>query len=495
MKTGMEQHMFTIQPNQTYQHRPSCSFTQHHCMKRLTQLLTLLAIVCTTIFAMPASGQDATEIQPNWIAQGLSADMLELPTVGLSMHMPAGCTYVLKPGSERRMEAAATDLSWHAAIDIRKTADDTLTPTDIANETIQTMVTSVMNASVRSRASLHIGDLVAEQIVIKKRSRPGQPDMVVSYTIFKPMPNIFVVYNVWCPAEHAETVLTLHKPAIYSIRYTDPAAYAIQRDEMIAPVNRILDNLDEKDYRKLIIPEQWYRVYTKDNNDQTHELAYYRVRESISPKSAIGGSITSNEMGLLVRLDSRYLIQPDGSEYFDIQSTSWMSLDRSEEQWSIRSARFVKRNATSYHAASHSTITGTRSGAKIDVVIDIPPASAQVIEVRQPTKSYINQAEQQLIFRLLKSLGDGSYGMYIFEPVKGRIVFRTETVTKEESGTGWRSVSLRAKDVMPNQITFDNNGIVRRSVTSTGQVTVPTTLKEIHKLWKTAKLPTGAGGR
>jgi len=480
------------------QHTPDfATYTRstHHRVARCSYSLLLFALACFVIFTAPVLGQDMSDAPPNWTSRGLSADTLTLPSVGLSMHMPMDCTYVLKPGSERRMEAAATDLTWHAAIDIRKTADNSLTPTDIANETVQSMVQSALKTSVRSRSSLHIGQLIAEQIVIEKRTRPGQPDMVISYTIFKPMPNIFVIYNVWCAAEHVDRVIALHKPATNSIQFTDPADFAEQRDDMITPVNRILDNLGEADYRKLIIPEQWYRVYTKDKNDQTHELAYYRVRESISPKSAVGGSITSNKMGLLVRLDSRYLIQPDGSEYFDIQSTSWMSLDRSEEQWSIRSARFVKRNTTSYHAASQSTITGTRAGAKIDVVIDIPPASAQVIEVRQPTKGYINQAEQQLIFRLLKSLGDGSYGMYIFEPVKGRIVFRTETVTQEESGSGWRSVSLRAKDVMPNQITFDTDGKVHRSVTATGQVTVPTSLKEIHKLWKTANLPTGAGGR
>ena len=443
--------------------------------------------------------QDATsEKDIDWSARGLSERVVELESVGLSMHLPVESTYTLKPQSTRRLEVVAKDSSWIAAIDIQRTGDDGVTVAQIADETIKTNMRKGIYGSVPERASLSIKGKSAERLIIKIRPQQGQEEVNAMYTIFKPQPKTFVIYKVWTKVSHAEKVFELHRTVVESFEFSNPTNLAERRHEETTLTVDALNKLDRSAYERMIVPTQWYRVFNKDKDGNEHEIAYYRIHEEIGMLGAVNHpedqqafDSTEREEGLLTTLLSRYLLKPDGSTYADIVTASWMSLDRTRERWSIRSAQYVSNEKTGrYQLANKSTVTGDRRGDATQVVLDFPPSPVDTVQIQTPKRAYVNQAEQSMLYRILKPWQKATYGMYLYEPQVQKLTYRTETIAP---GKPTVSQSRRMKDAKANTVTLNDDGTIARIVMANGNVTVPIDPEDLLQLWQAQNLPTGRG--
>jgi len=473
------------------------------CELRYQNNITI-ALLALIIIALPGMKSFAYQTTSNdkkpidWTARGLSEREVELQSVGLAIHLPIESTYTLKPQSSRRLQIDAKDKSWIAAIDIQRTADDTVTVAQVADATIKTNQQKAIYTSVPKRASLTINGQKAERLIIKLRPQQGQEEVNAMYTIFKPLPKTFVIYKVWTKVSRAEAVFDLHRMVVDSISFTDPANLAQKRNNEISLTIMALDKLDRSAYERMIVPEQWYRVFNKDKEGNEHEIAYYRIREEIGmlgavnhPQDTQAYDTTEREEGLLTSLLSRYLLKTDGSAYADIITSSWMSLDRTRERWSIRSAQYVKNDKTgAFQLVNKSTVTGDRRGDITQVVLDFPPSPTDTVQIHTPKKAYVNQAEQALIYRILQPWQKTVYGMYLYEPQVQKLTYRTETI---EPGHPTVSMSRRMKDAKLNTVTLNDDGTIARIVMANGNITVPIDPQKLLQLWKSQKLPTGRG--
>jgi len=363
----------------------------------LFRMLALLVSVAAGTLTQAQQPLDDSEY--DWGARGLSEQSSEVASIGLRLHLPLHCTYVFKPQSERRLEVMAKDKSWISAVDVRLTENDDVTVADVADETIKDSNRKSTFAATPVRATLDIAGQKAERLEIRMRPAAGQADVRAMYTIFKPLPKTFVVYKVWTRAEDWQSVFTLHKSVVESFRFSDPNEMAEVRLSEIARTIEAFARLKPEDYRNMLEPLRWYRVYLPVEGGQ-QEVAYYVVRELIGMKGmtnagarpeALRGS--EREEGILIELRSRYLLKDDGSDYVDVESTAWMAFDRKSERWSIRTGRYQAASPGAAHTlVTRSTTTGDRDGDRIQIIVDMPPAEPQTIVLRKPKDAYVCQA-------------------------------------------------------------------------------------------------------
>ncbi len=135
-------------------------------------------------------------------------------------------------------------------------------------------------------------------------------------------------------------------------------------------------------------------------------------------------------------------------------------------------------------------MTGDRRGNMMQIVRDFPPAPAETAQLRVPRESYINQAEQHLIYRMLRPFESATFGMYLYEPQLGRIAYRTEAI---HPGTPTRSDSKRQKEADSHAVTLSSGGTIERMDLVNGDITVPIKPQELLAIWKASNLPTSKG--
>jgi hypothetical protein len=268
--------------------------------------------------------------------------------------------------------------------------------------------------------------------------------------------------------------------------------------EGIDATNTALAGLTADDYRAMLAPDSWYRVFTKGDGVD-NEIAYYRIQEAIGPRGRVGGSrdparFTAEEAeeGLLVGQSARFLIAtPEDSAGFvsEIEATVWMSFDRKTELWSTRQITYEK-TAKGYRVASRSAISGTREEGRIDVIVTVDD-----VAMDQPTFStpdaFLSQAEQHLIYRMLNPGQEGTYIMYLFRPQTTDVKRRSEII-KATSSPDRFTVESRQDPSQPATIkTISAKGEILRMVSPEGQITEPSDPAQLQRLWRAKGLPTG----
>jgi len=445
-----------------------------------------------------AKSEPSASAPVDWEGRGLSDALVQVTSVGLTFHLPLNSSYTVKPLSERRVESMAKDKSWISAVEIQLTADDTTSVSEVADETIETNRQNSVYATVPKRASLLIDGQKAERLIIKLRPQAGQEEVNAMYTIFKPLPNTFVIYKVWTKVSNADEVFELHRAVVDSFRFTDPKALADRRKTEVGRTVAALAKLNRAAYEKMMKAAQWYRIYTKDEKGQEQEVAYYRITERVGQLGEVNRiadprtfSSPERDEGVLSSLMSRYLIKSDGSVYVDIESRAWMSFDRKRERWSIRSAQYIKNpSGLGYVVTDRSAVTGDRRENMIQVVVDIPPTPAQTIQVHKPREGYVCQAEQPMLFRILKPWTNATYGMYFLDPKLQKIVYRTEAI---EPGILTVSRSKQTKDGKPNLITLNEDGTIAKITMAGGNLLEAIDPQGLLAIWKAKGLPTGRG--
>ncbi len=316
----------------------------------------------------------------------------------------------------------------------------------------------------------------------------------------------FVVHGVWAKVSVAEEAMKTQRVVAGSIRFDDPAALAEARRLEVARMGKILAGLDRTAYEEMLIPSRWYRIYrtleseVEGESGEIAEVAYYRIEERVGMlgevnQAASSAMFTADERteGLLVTLMSRYLLLGDGSTYIDVESTAWMSFDRTRERWSIRSATYVNDpNISEFLLAGRRTMTGDRRGDVIQIVRDFPPTPAETAQLRVPKESYLNHAEQYLLYRMIPRSEALTYGLYLYEPRLGRMAYRTESI---RPGLVPESDSKRQKDADAHLVRLTNEGTIARLEMVNGDVTLPIKPSDLLAIWREKNLPTGKGSQ
>lgn len=443
----------------------------------------------------PAHAQDSGQQPPAGISD-LAPIPIELESVGMKIQLPADSTVTITPQGQRRILARANDERWVIAIDLYRPQDRSmLDSTRLLDAALRKAQSDSTNCLVRHRGTQKFGAEDSHQLIAQLRLGSGGIEIRV-VTVFNPSPGTFIVHTLWCDSAHSERVTALNEASLKTIVFEDPDLMAQKRLDAENAVESILTNLTRADYQRLLLPDQWFRIYTPSESGDT-EVGYFRIRESIG----LRGSVDPNkdprtfgpgelEKGLITRLDARYL-RPDGSIY-DVASAAFQSFDRSNETWNIRAAYYQVLHNTRFNPAVLSTVTGDRTGGRIQVVVDEPGQSPLKQTFTRPSRAYVGQAERFLIYRLLKPWTARHYGINMYEPSIQRLTYREEFIAAGKRPGEFVSESRIVKDASPNTVTIDRNGKILRIEKANGEVTEPIAVRDLQRLWKSKGHPTDA---
>ncbi|GEM_PF-3912103 len=464
-----------------------------------TLTLAMLACIAPQVWA-----QDAKPSEP---ITTLSSTIYEEESVGLTMRLPEGAKVTRNPQSTRRVLVESFDMLWIGTLEVIQTRNDEETIAAVADRAIEasqgttdTEKRRVKECKTRTREAIDINGQRAEQFVLDMAfdTRDGLMREVRVYTIFKPLPGTFVVYGVRGDGTHADAIIKATKASVDTFQFRDPAAVKREIQEGIDATNKVLAQLTAEQYRKMLTPDSWYRVYTKGDGID-NETAYYRIQEDIGPRGLVGTNRdqskftpTEAEEGLLVSQSARFLVasQSAADAYIsEIEGLAWMSFDRKSEIWYTRQTTYEKVDR-GYRVASRSSISGTRQGGRIDVAVNVDGVGIDNPTFTTPD-AFLSQAEQHLIYRMLNPGKEGSYIMYLFRPQTADVKRRSEII-KATSNPDRFTVESRQDPSLPATIkTINAKGDILRMVSPEGQITEPTDPAQLQRLWRAKGLPTG----
>lgn len=464
-----------------------------------------VAAFTLVVAAPPTLAQDPT---PYNSTSTLSDTIYEEESVGLTMQLPEGVKVTRNPQSAQRVLVETMDMSWVGTLEVILTKSDTETIATVADRAIEASQGTTdsekkrtKECNLRSRETIDIGGQKAEQFILDMAfdTRDGLMREVRLYTIFKPLPGTFVVYGVRGDGGKADRIVKITKASVNTFRFRDPAAVARELQAGIDATTKVVSNLTEADYRRMLIPDSWYRVYTKGDG-LDNEIAYYRMREDIGPRGLVGAirdpsqfSAAEAEEGLLVSQTARFLVPTQGQSdgiVSEIESLAWMSFDRKQEIWSTRQVTYEKV-ARGYRVASRSSISGSRQGGRIDVAVNVDGAGTSNPNFTVPD-AYVSQAEQHLIYRILNPGHEGTFNMYLFRPQTTDVKRRSEIIKATNDPNRFTVESRQDPSQPATTKIISAKGEIIRMEAPNGQITEPSDPAVLQKLWRAKGLPTGA---
>jgi hypothetical protein len=273
---------------------------------------------------------------------------------------------------------------------------------------------------------------------------------------------------------------------------------AFEKLELLARGALLIERMDEKALRALLSDAlSFYRVFKRLPNGDDREIGYLSVRVSEGargeidstrdPKKLEGDDV---ELGLLVTVDARAIVDGNAKHTVDVQSRYWLAWDSSSETWSVRS---TERQGAASRSKAQTGIRAARSAGNPAPELQVINASSQGM-TRDPSvwpvpPSYLSQAEALLIGRLLPRDGsfEGDFADYVYDSRESRIPQRKETWTRTAAGWKLESRVAGSNSVMTQD--FDAEGHRVRRVDIDGTITQAITPEALKSLWKSKGLP------
>jgi hypothetical protein len=185
--------------------------------------------------------------------------------------------------------------------------------------------------------------------------------------------------------------------------------------------------------------------------------------------------------GYIVQIDALLL---ESDMRVDTQAICFLSLDRSEEAWTIRMA---VRDGTQ---TSRWTETGARRGTSMAVTTQPERGEPQVIKPLLQTEGYLSMVESHLLGSLLARAGiESTFGFYAYQSSAGTVKLRMDSVEKTTLGGPIRVLSRLSDDAESQVATYTAGGEMLRIEQTDGRVWEPVSLEELVSLWKSKGLP------
>lgn len=461
----------------------------------------------------PAPPADARPPANTIRAEGnLSSVPLKLEGLGVSLRVPSGSTVEQLPGPP----------SWRI---------------DDARETpryfirAQAMVASAATSSPQLQFEQHLrflGEKQSEFTVIRdldldfhgargKLAYIAIPagegvTAITGWLVIQTGPNTFVVFSIITsgvdfPAVEALLAESFETIDLSTLEET-AAAQLSKRDR----TRKFLDSISKGKLRALADGRpRWFRLYRpgagRDGTDL--EMGFLRIKSFEGERGEVSSSSTSGsqdapEMGLIVEVVAKMLVDGKSGHTVDIQSRFWQAWDRGAESWSTVSTERLAGalhtlGQTGWRARSMST---NERGSILTVINSLSHSAngADQLKSRQPSEweippeGYLNQAELVLLGSLLPRDGsmDGEFSFYCYDTRSNKLPQRVDRWAPDPEASGRYSLTSRASAESPEiKQLFSAGGERLRRIDADGLVTEAIEHADLLRLWKSKGLPTG----
>lgn len=328
--------------------------------------------------------------------------------------------------------------------------------------------------------------------------------VIQGYSIFKPLPNQFVIFELVC----AESVLPRARPAyevlVAAAKFEDPAVMIESRRKAVTGGIELLKKIDSAQLLAAMPTDQvWYRLYRPSRTGiegDAEEGGYRSVRFWRGVRSEVGNkkepASATNPEGILCEIDARLISrrptaagQPMEVQSVDSRAVYFLSMDRNEEMWSVL---MVMPDPRAKQARSYRE-TGARSGKSLTISLNLPAEPPKTIKPLLQGEGYLSQVEAQLLHSLLiLNKVEGEIGFYSYRTDSQSIVLRRDVVTRDPKGRDMLGIATRFREEPePQKSAYDADGRLLRAELPDGRVWEPITPAELFKLYKSKGLPTG----
>lgn len=469
-----------------------------------TRWLALAPLLFIGAAITPATGQ-TTQTSPARIA--LAEDPMEIRSLGLSIRLPVGAR--LDTSSIGASNASFTlyseDNTWIMRLHSPKSRDRELTTVEVAEGLIEEMkATRAKSGRIAEGESKSGVELIArnDNLLINgarasrfyaKIARGDGAKLVSGYTVFPLSPGQFAIFQLDCIDAEFDRARSAYETVLATVAITDPAELAADRAAGLLAGDRLLAQFNGEDLLNMLpSTAQFYRLYRPSSDGlegDEQEVAYQVVemrrgqRGELDPRKPKSRWMQADrDWGIIATVKARFL---DGQRLVDSESVFFLSLDRSNEAWSIHMA--VKRGKD----AAIFTETGAREGDAIEVNI-IQPGQPQVTKRwRKPPEGYLSQVETLLLPFMLARIGaETEFAFYTYQPQHNDIMLRRDTFERSDRAGEWMQITRPSEDAALDRTVLDADGLIVRKQLASGVVMEAVKFDRLLSIWRSKGLPT-----
>ena len=458
-------------------------------------------------------------------AVNFAEDPLVVDSVGLTFRIPAGArVQTSNIAAANNVAILAPDLSsWVINVQTPTTANPTSTPKDAAERTINDLLARVLLRDSATKELVGSEGRVlerTEKLVVEGSATPaarfyvslpalgrtGDARTIYGYTIFKPQPTQYVVFELICSDNNYQKARRLYELSVASATFQDPEKLASTRQNAVATGAALLSRLTTADFDAACAePQRWFRLYEPAPSGKPEDAAEHGYRglrffkgtraqidmriTADSPKAAAN---ETNPAGYLANLSAR-LLRGTGLrgvyQLVDVEGVYFTTPLRDQEAWSIR---MVVKEGGSEKSRVY-TETGTRGGRSMTVISDLPGQPNRTLMPSVPPDGYLTQVERFLLPRLMTRIGlEGETAFYCYQTKTQAISLRRDVLAKQP-GTAdvWSIVTRERESAEPQKYLYKNDGSLIRAELEDGIAMEPSTLEDINAIWKSKGLPVG----
>jgi len=475
----------------------------------------------------------------------LSEEPLKLPDIGLTVQFPED--FLANTTQMAQMMAAQispADGSWVINISTpRTTAEtpDSVTKADSVLAQLRKVITGKSRNAEGSKSAVGVIDpanFAATEPDTKPTRKPsfyisglkrpgdrfyallpanfGNTNVIKGVAVFQPLPDQFAFFELTCTDKQFEVARPIFELIIASSVFEDPTARASARRDAVAAGQRLLSRFTAADLEAALPPtEQTYRLHrpaASGDPGDSEELGFRSVRfwkgkkNEIDPSQPVRGD---NPDGFLLTIDARLFnkLAPGSNRFqiIDTQARYFMTLDRTEELWSVRTsvrdglgqptAGPAPKDKPAGKAAAKGTRTvnevGARSGVSASVSVTQSGLPAKSIEPSIAGEGYLSQLESYLLPRMLVLSGlEIETGFYTYRSDSESIALRRDSGTRDPAQGGAWTVSTRFREGdLPQVSLFRDNGDLIKATLPDGRLWEAATAQQLISLYKKKNLP------
>ena len=448
----------------------------------------------------PATGT----VAPGMVPTELTSEPYEIPSLGMSVYLPAGSLVDLS-----RIEGGRTTVvvrpegdnpRWSIQIQNSISSDTSLT----AARSIQAIIEqrqkarrgrddkgkefSLVRAFDRSK-DLLVADLPVERVYMDVPLDASAPTS--GYTLFHVGPGQFVIVQLECAPDIFPRVREIYELMVATTSFRDATELNADRAATVLAGEAFFKGLTNADYDAVLDEEPiFYRLYKPAASgapSDAEEMGYQRVTMrrgfagELTPKTPKEKwSEADKQKGIVVRSDARALTE---GAVVDTISIFFLSEDRVDELWSItmvirRGSEREQWTETGVRREDRLSVRTTRTGGE--------PTSAEWSPL---PRGYLSRAETYLLPRLaVTKATPGTFGFYVYESSLGKMSLRRDTFQQDAQGR-WSVTSVPQENSRPTTTELDSGGrIITRNLPGQ-QVMEPIEQARLRRIWADKQLP------
>ena len=427
---------------------------------------------------------------------GLDSEPLVAEALGLSMYLPAG-SIVKTQVSDRTISYLASDpgATWTLRISHLSASVAGTTAQALAAEHLKAIRATGRKFRIITDEPRTAGSIQGHLLYLQQ-SLDDDKRLVNGWLILPNSPRTFVVLTILTTAEEFTRLRPVLDASFESIELRTIDDLQVQRQARFARGRAVTSSFTADTLRSATGDRQWYRIYrpgaTGRPADDT-EVGFLSIecveamRGELTPERSTSAYGTlESELGLMVLIEARVIINAGRKHYLDVDGRYWMSWDRAAEAWSLRRTQRMA-------AATRTTAeTGIRDRLNLDVIHSSREQfTRDPNRYRIPDRPYLSQPEVFMLGQLLARDGSisGEMSFYFYDSKSRRLLERVDSWQRARNGpAAWVLTTLPMIEAKPITQHFDDQGRRIRRIDGDGTVTERYEPEDLKKLWQSKGL-------